>query len=57
LLETHIFDFKGDIYGKRLEVQLVAYLRPEKRFESLDLMVRQMHLDAAEARVILATPG
>ncbi|MDP3459106.1 MAG: riboflavin biosynthesis protein RibF [Hyphomonas sp.] len=57
LLETHIFDFEGDLYGKRLEVQLVAYLRPEKRFESLDLMVEQMHLDAAEARAILATPG
>lgn len=57
LLETHIFDFKGDIYGKRLEVQLVAYLRPEKRFDSLDLMVEQMHLDSAEARAILATPG
>ncbi len=57
LLETHIFDFKGDIYGKRLEVQLVAYLRPEKRFDSLDLMVKQMHLDSAEARAILATPG
>ncbi|MDP1556797.1 MAG: riboflavin biosynthesis protein RibF, partial [Hyphomonas sp.] len=47
LLETHIFDFEGDLYGKRLEVQLVAYLRPEKRFESLDVMVEQMHLDAA----------
>lgn len=57
LLETHIFDFKADIYGKRLEVQLVAYLRPEKRFDSLDLMVDQMHLDSAEARRILATPG
>ena len=57
LLETHIFDFKGDIYGKRLEVQLVAYLRPEKRFYSLDLMVAQMHIDSAEARAILATPG
>lgn len=57
LLETHIFDFKGDIYGKRLEVQLVAYLRPEKRFDSLDLMVDQMHIDSAEARAILATPG
>ena len=57
LLETHIFDFKGDIYGKRLEVQLVAYLRPEKRFDSLDLMVKQMHLDSGEARAILATPG
>jgi riboflavin kinase / FMN adenylyltransferase len=57
LLETHIFDFKGDIYSKRLEVQLVAYLRPEKRFDSLDLMVAQMHIDSAEARAILATPG
>jgi len=57
LLETHIFDFAGDIYGKRLEVQLVAYLRPEKKFDSLDLMVEQMHADAAEARAILATPG
>lgn len=57
LLETHIFDFKGDIYGRRLEVQLVAYLRPEKRFDSLDLMVAQMHIDSAEARAILATPG
>ena len=57
LLETHIFDFSGDIYGKRLEVQLVAYLRPEKKFDSLDLMVEQMHADSAEARAILATPG
>jgi riboflavin kinase/FMN adenylyltransferase len=57
LLETHIFDFSGDIYGKRLEVQLVAYLRPEKKFDSLDLMVEQMHRDAAEARGILATPA
>ena len=57
LLETHIFDFSGDIYGKRLEVQLVAYLRPERKFDSLDLMVEQMHRDAAQARDILATPG
>lgn len=57
LLETHIFDFSGDIYGKRLEVQLVAYLRPERRFESLDLMVEQMHRDSAQAREILATPS
>ena len=57
LLETHIFDFSGDIYGKRLEVQLVTYLRPEKKFDSLDLMVEQMRRDAAEARVILATPA
>ncbi len=57
LLETHIFDFSGDIYGKKLDVQLIAYLRPERRFDSLDLMVEQMHKDAAKARAILATPG
>jgi riboflavin kinase / FMN adenylyltransferase len=57
LLETHIFDFSGDIYGKRLEVQLVAYLRPEKKFDTLDLMIEQMHSDSSEARAILATPG
>lgn len=57
LLETHVFDFSGDIYGKKLDVQMIAYLRPERRFDSLDLMVEQMHRDAAAARAILATPG
>ncbi|MFN3912095.1 riboflavin biosynthesis protein RibF [Hyphomonas sp.] len=57
LLETHVFDFSGDIYGRKLDVQMIAYLRPERRFDSLDLMVEQMHRDAAEARAILATPG
>jgi len=54
LLESHIFDFAGDIYGKRLEVQLVAYLRPEHKFPSLDAMVEQMNRDAAQAKEILA---
>jgi riboflavin kinase/FMN adenylyltransferase len=57
LLETHIFDFSGDIYGKRLEVQLIAWLRPELKFANLELMIEQMHKDAAKAREILATPG
>jgi riboflavin kinase / FMN adenylyltransferase len=54
LLETHIFDFDGDLYGQYLEVQLRAYLRPELRFDTIDLMVAQMHKDAAAARAILA---
>jgi riboflavin kinase/FMN adenylyltransferase len=57
LLETHIFDFTGDLYGRKLDVQMIAYLRPERRFDSLELMVEQMHKDAARARAILATPG
>ncbi len=57
LLETHVFDYTGDLYGKRLEIRLIAYQRPERRFESLDLMVEQMHRDAAEAREILSTRG
>ncbi len=55
LLETHIFDFSGDIYGRWLEVQLIAWLRPELTFASVDAMVAQMHKDAEAARVILAT--
>ena len=54
LLETFIFDFDGDIYGKTLEVALVAYLRPELKFEALDDMVEQMRRDTDDARAILA---
>jgi riboflavin kinase/FMN adenylyltransferase len=53
LLETFIFDFDGDIYGKMLEVALVSYLRPELKFESMDVMVEQMHRDKADARAIV----
>ena len=55
LLETFIFDYSGDIYGKRLEVQLVAFLRPELKFSSVDLMVEQMHRDVEAARSALTT--
>jgi len=57
LLEVHLFDFDRDLYYQELEVEFVAHLREERRFESLDAMVVQMHRDAAEARAILATVG
>ncbi|KCZ89410.1 riboflavin biosynthesis protein RibF [Hyphomonas johnsonii] len=50
LLETFIFDFDGDVYGKQLEVQLIAYLRPELKFDDTDAMIAQMHKDAALAK-------
>jgi riboflavin kinase/FMN adenylyltransferase len=54
LLEAHLFDFAGDLYGRELEVEFVAKLRAELRFEELDQLVEQMHKDAAAARRILA---
>jgi riboflavin kinase / FMN adenylyltransferase len=50
LLETFIFDFDKDVYGKWMVVQLVSYLRPELKFDSVDDMIVQMHKDADEAR-------
>ncbi|MGQ0836096.1 MAG: bifunctional riboflavin kinase/FAD synthetase [Gammaproteobacteria bacterium] len=50
LLEAHVFDFDGDLYGCELEVEFVAKLREEVRFESLEALVEQMHRDAQQAR-------
>lgn len=50
LLETVVFDFSGDLYGRELEVEFIAHLRDELRFESVELMVMQMQVDAREAR-------
>ncbi len=53
-LETYLFDFKGDLYGAVLSVGLVAYLRGEEKFASLDALIAQMDADCAKARAILA---
>jgi riboflavin kinase/FMN adenylyltransferase len=53
LLEAHLFDFDGDLYGRRIEVEFVAKLRDEEKFPDLETMVRQIDLDAAQARRIL----
>lgn len=54
-LETHLFDFSGDLYGAELSVALVEFLRPEMTFDGLDALVAQMGADCARARDILAT--
>ena len=54
LLEVHLFDYQGDLYGAELEVEFVARLRDEQSFASLEAMVAQMHRDAAAARAALA---
>ena len=53
LLETWLFDFDGDLYGKRLSVELIAYLRPEAKFDGLDALKAQIVRDAARAKVAL----
>jgi riboflavin kinase/FMN adenylyltransferase len=50
LLEAHLFDFAGDLYGQEIEVEFVARLRDEARFPSMDAMVQQMQRDAEQAR-------
>jgi len=58
LLEAHLFDFNGDLYGQHIEVEFVAKLRDEVRFDSLPALVQQMQHDAQQARQRLncATP-
>jgi riboflavin kinase/FMN adenylyltransferase len=53
LLETYLFDFSGDLYGKHLAVELIAYLRGEMQFDSLDALKYQMAKDCDEARAVL----
>jgi riboflavin kinase/FMN adenylyltransferase len=53
LLEVHVFDFSGDLYGRAIEVEFIAKLRDEVKFDSLDSMLVQMKVDAARARDLL----
>lgn len=53
LLEAHLFDFDGDLYGKLIEIEFVARLRDEEKFPDLPALVVQMDRDAAQARHIL----
>jgi riboflavin kinase / FMN adenylyltransferase len=50
LLEAHLFDFSGDLYGRTIEVELIAFLRDEAKFDSLGELKRQMTQDVIDAR-------
>ena len=54
LLEAHLFDFAGDLYGRHIEVEFVAKLRDELKFPDLPSLTVQMHRDADDARAILS---
>ena len=53
LLEVHLFDYSGDLYGQYLSIDFVRWLRAERKFDSLDALVTQMNCDAKQARAVL----
>jgi riboflavin kinase/FMN adenylyltransferase len=55
LLEAHIFDYAGDLYGQTIEVQMISWLRPELKFSSVEELIAQMHADAEAAKARLST--
>lgn len=55
-LETWLFDFDEDLYGQVIETDLITFLRPELKFDSIDLLVQQVLKDEQAARAIVA-PG
>jgi riboflavin kinase / FMN adenylyltransferase len=54
LVEAHLIDFEGDLYGQTLRIAFVERMRGERRFASVDALVEQMNRDVQEARAITA---
>jgi len=50
LVEAYLLDFSGDLYGQTLRVAFVERMRGERRFESVDALVDQMHRDVEQVR-------
>ncbi len=55
LVEPHLIDYEGDLYGKNLRLAFIARLRGEKRFPSVEDLIAQMHRDVDEARELCAS--
>jgi riboflavin kinase/FMN adenylyltransferase len=53
-LETFVFDFDGDLYGKTVDVEFCGFLRGEAKFDSVEALIVQMDADCARARAMLA---
>ncbi len=54
LLEVHILDYSGDLYGRHVRVQMLDFIRPERKFSGIDDLQKQITLDAQTARTLLA---
>ncbi len=53
LLETHLFDFAGDLYGKTMKIAFVEFIRDEKKFDGLDALKAQIEKDMTTSKEIL----
>jgi riboflavin kinase/FMN adenylyltransferase len=53
LVEAFILDFEGDLYGKELRLDFIARIRGEKRFDSVDTLIEQMHRDVEDIRALI----
>jgi riboflavin kinase / FMN adenylyltransferase len=56
-LEAHLLDFQGDLYGKNLSLDFVAFIRGEQPFKSPELLKKQVELDKQHAQILLDTAG
>jgi riboflavin kinase/FMN adenylyltransferase len=56
VLEVHLFDYSGDLYGRPVYVSFIEFLRPERKFDGLDSLKAQIAADSEQARRILRDP-
>jgi riboflavin kinase/FMN adenylyltransferase len=54
LLEVHLLDFEGDLYGREMEVEFIEWIREERKFDSLELLESEMERDKERARALHA---
>jgi riboflavin kinase/FMN adenylyltransferase len=54
-LESHFFDFEGDLYGANVRVSLLHFIRPEQKFDGLDALKAQISMDSDQAREMLGS--
>lgn len=52
-MEVFLFDFDGDLYGRRLMIEFIEFIRSDEKFEGAEALKRQMDIDCADARAIL----
>ena len=57
LLEVHLLDFDGDLYGREMEVEFVERIREERKFDSIPMLAAEIERDKKRARAILGVRG